>query len=176
MNKTQTRAAVRAKRREKIGERKKAEQSRPEPNSVHLPLCNPPRNSHRRSRQDGWLGTRVRESQMTCACVRVHRRHRDDRGEEHERTAKANKSGKKSRREPTPCFCGLNFLPRADFELPLIRACLCVRNSLRKFETAGTASDGAQGVKPRRSQRGDRQGQGRVYRKGMALPRFFFDF
>ena len=45
----------------------------------------------RRSRQNGWLGTRVRESQMTCVCVRVttssevvHRRHRDDRGEEHE--------------------------------------------------------------------------------------------
>ena len=46
---------------------------------------------HRRSRQNGWLGTRVRESQMTCVRVRVttssevvHRRHRDDRGEEHE--------------------------------------------------------------------------------------------
>ena len=45
----------------------------------------------RRSRQNGWLGTRVRESQMTCVRVRVttssevvHRRHRDDRGEEHE--------------------------------------------------------------------------------------------
>ena len=40
----------------------------------------------RRSRQNGWLGTRVRESQMTCACVRlttstevVHRNHRDRR-------------------------------------------------------------------------------------------------
>ena len=36
VNKTQTRVAVRAKRREKIGKRKKAEQSSPEPNSVHL--------------------------------------------------------------------------------------------------------------------------------------------
>ena len=41
----------------------------------------------RRSRQNGWLGTRVRESQMTCACVRlttstevVHRNHKDRRG------------------------------------------------------------------------------------------------
>ena len=41
----------------------------------------------RRSRQNGWLGTRVRESQMTFVCVRVatssevvHRGHRDDRG------------------------------------------------------------------------------------------------
>ena len=43
----------------------------------------------RRSRQNGWLGTRVRESQMTCACVRlttstevVHRKHRDRKGSE----------------------------------------------------------------------------------------------
>ena len=41
----------------------------------------------RRSRQNGWLGTRVREHQMTCVCVRVttstevvHRNHRDRRG------------------------------------------------------------------------------------------------
>ena len=40
----------------------------------------------RRSRQNGWLGTRVRESQMTCVRVRVttssevvHRRHRDEK-------------------------------------------------------------------------------------------------
>ena len=43
------------------------------------------------------VGTRVRESQMTCVCVGVTtspevgiRRHRDDRGEEHKRTAKTN--------------------------------------------------------------------------------------
>ena len=40
----------------------------------------------RRSRQNGWLGTCVRESQMTCVRVRVttssevvHRRHRDEK-------------------------------------------------------------------------------------------------
>ena len=47
----------------------------------------------RRSRQNGWLGTRVRESQMTCVCVRVttssevvHRKHRDEKrsAKEHE--------------------------------------------------------------------------------------------
>ena len=42
----------------------------------------------RRSRQNGWLGTRVREPQMTCACVRVttsevvHRKHKDRKGSE----------------------------------------------------------------------------------------------
>ena len=54
----------------------------------------------RRSRQNGWLGTRVRESQMTCACVRlttstevVHRNHKDRRGASWQprRTPKGNK-------------------------------------------------------------------------------------
>ena len=49
----------------------------------------------RRSRQNGWLGTRVRESQMTCVRVRVttssevvHRRHRDEK--EHKGATKRN--------------------------------------------------------------------------------------
>ena len=60
----------------------------------------------RRSRQKGRLGTCVRESQMTCVRVRVttssevvHRRHRDDRGEEHEGQRKQMNMTDQKRRE-----------------------------------------------------------------------------
>ena len=104
--------------------------------SHHLPKS-PPRGERglRRSRQDGWLGTRVRESQMTCVRVRVttssevvHRRHRDEK--EHKGATKRKKKRNdilgESRQEPTH-ISALRFWVRNVGPNSSLRSHLCVK-------------------------------------------------